>query len=309
MNVSQLTVALEVAKAGSISRAAETLYLSQPHASSVLRSLEQELGYAIFRRTSTGVLLTEQGERFLPHAKRILNEFGALKALEGESVARRLNLGVMSYAPMVEAFIRLATEYSSEPRAELSCVNIAPDDGFAALRRSDLDVFAALISPDALDMTAHAASNSALDMLHIGNVTLNINLREGHPLVQSGAFSNSRTDLSALKDFPYVGYSSLPKLVETASILADTVINCKYRIAIDERDTRCRIVSMTDAFSIGCRMPSALIERYRLATFPISDEFTGLYLFVRRGEAANPEIARYIELITQEVASCLAPKA
>ena len=49
MTIQQLRTAMEAARTGSITQAAKNLYLSQPNASSMLRTLEQELGYEICR--------------------------------------------------------------------------------------------------------------------------------------------------------------------------------------------------------------------------------------------------------------------
>lgn len=80
------------------------------------------------------------------------------------------------------------------------------------------------------------------------------------------------------------------------------MIRYKYRIVVDERETRCRIVSSTDAFSIGCQMPQELMERYQLASIRLSDTSTGLYCIIRKGEQNREEIRRYIELLRENVA-------
>lgn len=55
---------------GSINRAAQALYVSQPYLSGVIKSVEEELGFPVFRRTSTGVEPTELGVQALEGAKR-----------------------------------------------------------------------------------------------------------------------------------------------------------------------------------------------------------------------------------------------
>ena len=76
-NILHLKYAIEVEKAGSISKAAETLYLAQPHLSKAIRELESSLGAAIFKRTSRGVIPTARGKEFLRRARV------ALRQLEG----------------------------------------------------------------------------------------------------------------------------------------------------------------------------------------------------------------------------------
>ena len=63
-NILHLKYAVEVEKTGSISKAAENLYIAQPHLSKAIRELEGSLGAAIFNRTSKGVVPTKKGEGF-----------------------------------------------------------------------------------------------------------------------------------------------------------------------------------------------------------------------------------------------------
>ncbi len=65
----QLEYFLKCAEKGSLTRAAEELYTTQPHVSQVIRALERELGVSLFRRTGAGVVLTEDGERIRFYAQ------------------------------------------------------------------------------------------------------------------------------------------------------------------------------------------------------------------------------------------------
>ena len=73
MNIQHLRYALEVEKTGSISKAAENLYMNQPHLSKAIRELEETIGINIFNRTSKGVIPTKQGGEFLLNAKGIVD--------------------------------------------------------------------------------------------------------------------------------------------------------------------------------------------------------------------------------------------
>lgn len=56
MNTLHFKYAVEVEKTGSISQAAENLFMAQPNLSKAIRELEDTLGITIFRRTSKGVV-------------------------------------------------------------------------------------------------------------------------------------------------------------------------------------------------------------------------------------------------------------
>lgn len=71
-NLKDWQIFLEVAALKSISKASESLYISQPALSTRLKRLEEELGVALFERSWEGVRLSKEGEYFLPYAVQIL---------------------------------------------------------------------------------------------------------------------------------------------------------------------------------------------------------------------------------------------
>lgn len=81
MNTQHLKYVLEVEKAGSISRAAENLYMNQPHLSKVIKELEDSLGITIFKRTTRGVSPTKKGAEFLFFARKVLQQINELEDL------------------------------------------------------------------------------------------------------------------------------------------------------------------------------------------------------------------------------------
>lgn len=55
--------------------------MAQPNLSKAIRELEKEIGFEIFKRTTTGVKPTEEGLEFLYYAKNITNQLGAVKRI------------------------------------------------------------------------------------------------------------------------------------------------------------------------------------------------------------------------------------
>ena len=78
-----------VAEEGNIGRAARRLHISQPPLSRQIRSLEGELGIALFRRTTRGVQLLPAGLRLLPRARHILAAVANVRqlALDGDELS------------------------------------------------------------------------------------------------------------------------------------------------------------------------------------------------------------------------------
>lgn len=71
MNTQYFRYALEVEKTGSITQAANNLFMSQPTLSKAIKDMEETVGFPIFKRTSKGVIPTHRGLEFLAHARKI----------------------------------------------------------------------------------------------------------------------------------------------------------------------------------------------------------------------------------------------
>lgn len=80
MNTIQLKYALEIEKTGSITAAAQSLYLSQPNLTKAIRALEEEVNIQIFQRTPKGMTPTREGKEFLSHARVIYEQISNFDA-------------------------------------------------------------------------------------------------------------------------------------------------------------------------------------------------------------------------------------
>lgn len=72
MDIKDPEIFLAVVQEKSIARASKRLYMTPQGISKIVRNLEAEMDCRLFTRGSTGMALTERGERFLECAKRIL---------------------------------------------------------------------------------------------------------------------------------------------------------------------------------------------------------------------------------------------
>lgn len=81
MNISHLRYAVEVEKTGSITRAAENLYMGQPNLSKAIKELETAVGITLFRRTYHGVSPTAKGKLFLDQAREVLSKIQEMESL------------------------------------------------------------------------------------------------------------------------------------------------------------------------------------------------------------------------------------
>lgn len=122
MNTTYLIYALEIERVGSISQAAQNLYMAQPNLSKAIRELEKELGFAIFKRTAKGVSPTEEGTEFLYHARQITEQVSAV-----ERISQRIGTDKLKYkisiprgSYIVDGFTSFLSELELEKGMEVT---------------------------------------------------------------------------------------------------------------------------------------------------------------------------------------------
>lgn len=79
MNIIHLKYAIVIAETGSMSKAAEKLYVAQPNLSRAIKELESELNITIFDRNSKGIVITPEGEKLIIYGKKILKQINDLE--------------------------------------------------------------------------------------------------------------------------------------------------------------------------------------------------------------------------------------
>lgn len=98
MDILRIRSFVTVARLGNVTRASETLHVTQPAVTGHIKTMEQELGVALFRRTPGRIELTKAGEALLPDAEKVLADFNLLlshaKAIKGE-VTGSLNFALV----------------------------------------------------------------------------------------------------------------------------------------------------------------------------------------------------------------------
>jgi LysR family transcriptional regulator, hydrogen peroxide-inducible genes activator len=103
MELHQLRYFVAAAHHGTITRASESLYLSQPSLSEQIRKLERELGTPLFERLGRRLVLTAAGAAFLPHAERSLFEVEEGRTRVREVLGMRRGRVAIGAPPSVSA--------------------------------------------------------------------------------------------------------------------------------------------------------------------------------------------------------------
>jgi DNA-binding transcriptional LysR family regulator len=134
---------LEVARRGSVSRAAEALFVTQPTLTARLHSLERELGAPLFVRTSHGMRLTDAGRAWVPYAER------ALRALvDGRDMLEQVKTASVGHlmigaAPAVSTYILpglLEDFVAAHPKVDVSVRTGHSEDVVDLVLRDEVQV-------------------------------------------------------------------------------------------------------------------------------------------------------------------------
>lgn len=151
MDFRQLEYFRVVVDAGSVSRAAKRLHLTQPPVSIAISKLEKELGVRLLERTAKGVVPTAAGLYLLAEGGQLLADRDRLVrqlALMGDGAVGELRVGVEPMvvneliAEVVGAFV------DSAPGAHVSLTDAAPDALLQGVRTGELDLACVPFGPN-----------------------------------------------------------------------------------------------------------------------------------------------------------------
>jgi DNA-binding transcriptional LysR family regulator len=142
MELRQLQYFVAVVRHGQFTRAAEELWITQPALSQQVRRLEAELGVALLRRTSRGVLPTPAGEELLARAETVLAELEHARAeMDRHAGATRGRVRVAATAAdaprLPEA---LAAFHRAHPALQVALRHASAAEVVALAQRGSVDV-------------------------------------------------------------------------------------------------------------------------------------------------------------------------
>lgn len=115
MTLQQLKYALVIAETGSMNKAAEQLYVSQPSLTASVQELEKEAGILIFNRSGRGVTVTNDGAEFLRYAQQVVGQFDILaeKYSAKGKVKKKFGVSAQHYSFAVKAFVEMVKRFDT----------------------------------------------------------------------------------------------------------------------------------------------------------------------------------------------------
>lgn len=198
MTLQQIKYALTVARAGSMNKAAEELFITQSTLSSAIRELEAEAGITIFLRTGKGVSVTPDGTEFLGYADRVYEQYGLLQEKYGKNgnVKRKFGVSAQHYSFAVKAFVEMVKRFDTLQfdfaMRETKTLDVINDVGSM---KSELGIlFKSAFNGKIIDKML---GDNNLDFTPLINCRAYVYLWKDHPLANEPEIS-----LDMLKEYP-----------------------------------------------------------------------------------------------------------
>ena len=200
MTLQQLKYAITVAQTGTITEAAEKLYISQPSLTNAIHELEKEMNIEIFTRTNKGIIVSKDGEDFLGYARQVLEQAEVLedKYKGGGGGKKKFCISTQHYSFAVNAFVDLINgqdEYDFSIR-ETQTYEIIED---VAKMNSELGI---IFMDDFNDVVLNKILKSNdLEFHQLYSAKPHVFISRRHPLAGKQIITNEQ-----LEAYPYLSY-------------------------------------------------------------------------------------------------------
>lgn len=198
MKLEQISYILEIAKQGSIGKAAKKLYMSQPNLSMSIRMLEEELGFKIFERSNSGVELTSKGMELLQYGEEIERNMDLIRNMNTIAKDEKVNFRISSYYIFFIKHIIL--ELNNRHKEENLNIIINQDTFSNVIRDvetglSDLAIIK-LTKPISFTNKRTLTSKN-LEFVKVTDGSVCLQVRQGHPLCET----NQKLELDEIKKY------------------------------------------------------------------------------------------------------------
>jgi DNA-binding transcriptional LysR family regulator len=143
LNVTRLRMLREVAARGTISAAAEALFMTPSAISQQMAVLEREAGTPLLERLGRNVRLTDAGKRLVTNTERILADIERAEAdlaTASRGVVGRVRVSAFPTAARALLVPALPGLRDRHPNLRVSMVDLEPEESLPALKASELDV-------------------------------------------------------------------------------------------------------------------------------------------------------------------------
>jgi DNA-binding transcriptional LysR family regulator len=202
VTIQQLIYVITISEAGSLNKAAETLYISQPSLTSSMQELEKELGITIFNRSGRGVSLTNDGLEFMQYARHVVQQYDRLmeKYGNGEAVKKKFGVSTQHYSFAVKSFVEMVKQFNMDEYEfairETKTREVIDD---VAVGRSEIGIL--YLSDFNRKAIEKILKSNSLEFHHLIDCDAYVYIWKNHPLAKKKSIR-----FDDLKDYPCLSF-------------------------------------------------------------------------------------------------------
>ncbi len=296
MTLQQLRYVITIANTGSMHTAAESLFITQPNLSKAIKDLEEELEIIIFNRTNKGVLLTDEGLKFLSYARQVLEQVDLLEETykNKEGLKRIFAISSQHYGFVVNAFVKLVSilgkdkyEFSLRECKTFEVINDVKDG------RSELGVV--YLSKFNNEIIKKFISNNNLKYEFLFEAKPHVLLSKNHPLSEKKALS-----LSDLENYPRLSYDQGINNSFYYSEEPHALEAVKKSIVVSDRATLFNILIGLNGYTISSGMISNSLDGDNIISIPLNTDEVMDLVYVYNPDKPMKDITKmYLEILKE----------
>ncbi len=234
MNLQQLKYVIATAEAGSITKAAGQLFISQPSLSNAIKDLEAETGTVLFVRSRNGVTLTKDGMEFLGYARQVLQQMELLedKYIAAQPRKTRFGVSTQHYTFTENAFVELVQRFGQE-RYEFYFNEAGTHQILEDVKNRISDLGILYLSDENEAVLRKTMEEYGLEFVPLFSAKPHVFLQKNHPLAQKQMLKLAELEPYPRLNFVQGSYESSYYAEELFSTLpADKEIRINDRGAI-----------------------------------------------------------------------------
>ncbi|OOG25858.1 LysR family transcriptional regulator [Enterococcus casseliflavus] len=265
MRIEQLDYLEKIIKHGSINLAAKELFLTQPTLSNAVKELEQEMRIQLFIRSKKGVVLTDEGRRFMIYANQVLAQVRLLEGQYKEQAVKKRVFAVSAqhYAFVVHAFVELiksvdTQEYHFTLR-ETETEKILID---VAKFRSDLGIL--YVNSFNQEIMGKLFKEHDLEFTPLFTASPHVFLSRDNPLTRKSSLS-----LADLESYPYLSYEQGDNNSFYFSEEILSTISHKKNIKVTDRATIFNLMVGLNGYTISSGIISSELNDDKIVAVPL----------------------------------------
>jgi len=294
MNIQQLRYVVAIANSGTFREAAEKMYVSQPSLSISVRDLEKELGFKIFRRTSSGTFLTRRGMEFYEKAQELVKGFDVFQNQYAKLLLEKDEFSIASQhydflPPTITAFSQQYPDYKNFRIFESTTVQILDE---VAQGHSEIGII--YLNNQNQKGIMQRVEKLGLEVIELIPFQTHIYLREGHPLAKK-----KELVMEDLADLPTVRFTQeKDEYLYYSENFVDTSASSQM-FNVTDRATLNGILERTNAYATGSGfLDSDSVNG--ITVIPLNDNLNNRMVYVKREEVDLSQAGTLFVEVMQE---------